>query len=230
MTSHTLLGLIPLFEPLRQAERRRLAELLRRQTVRKGETLFRRGDEGTALYIITSGRIRITLPSSQDDEITVTVFSNGDFFGEMALLDGMPRSADAVALEETHLYVLNRSDFITFLINNESAVKSILYALSMRLRKTDNLLGETVFLNVSMRLMRRLADLAEIQGVRGKDGGEVAIRITQKELASLVGVSRESVNKELKVLERSGLVETSRNTIVIRDMEKIRAQSLITAE
>jgi CRP/FNR family transcriptional regulator, cyclic AMP receptor protein len=225
MTSHTLLGLIPLFEPLKQAERRRLAELLRRQTIRKGETLFRRGDEGTALYIITSGRIRITLPSSRDDEITVTVFSNGDFFGEMALLDGMPRSADAVALEETHLYVLNRSDFITFLINNESAVKSILYALSMRLRKTDNLLGETVFLNVSMRLKRRLADLAEIQGVRGKDGKEVAIHITQKELASLVGVSRESVNKELKVFERSGLVETSRNTIIIRDMEKIRAQS-----
>lgn len=223
MTSHTLLGLIPLFEPLKQAERRCLAELLRRQTIRKGETLFRRGDEGTALYIITSGRIRITLPSSRDDEITVTVFSNGDFFGEMALLDGMPRSADAVALEETHLYVLNRSDFITFLINNESAVKSILYALSMRLRKTDNLLGETVFLNVSMRLMRRLADLAEIQGVRGKDGKEVAIHITQKELASLVGVSRESVNKELKAFERSGLVETSRNTIVIRDMEKIRA-------
>jgi CRP/FNR family transcriptional regulator, cyclic AMP receptor protein len=220
---HTLLGLIPLFEPLKQDERRHLADLLRRQTIKKGETLFRRGDEGTALYIIISGCIKITLPSSRDDEITVTVFSGGDFFGEMALLDGMPRSADAIALEETHLYILNRSDFIKFLVNNESAVRSILYALSMRLRKTDNLLGETVFLNVSMRLIRRLADLAEIQGVKKKDRNEVTIHITQKELANLVGVSRESINKELKVLEKEGLVETSRNTIIIKDMERLKS-------
>ncbi len=222
---HTLLGLIPLFEPLKQAERKNLAELLHRQTIRKGETLFRRGDEGTALYIIISGCIKITLPSNKDDEITVTVFSSGDFFGEMALLDGMPRSADAVALEETHLYILDRSDFIAFLTSNESAVKSVLYALSMRLRKTDNLLGETVFLNVSMRLMRRLADLAEIQGIMKEDGKEVAVHITQKELAGLIGVSRESVNKELKALEKEGLVETSRNTIIIRDMARLKAQS-----
>ena len=222
---HTLLGLIPLFEPLKQAERKNLAELLHRQTIRKGETLFRRGDEGTALYIIIRGCIKITLPSELNDEITVTVFSNGDFFGEMALLDGMPRSADAVALEETHLYILDRSDFIAFLTNNESAVKSVLYALSMRLRKTDNLLGETVFLNVSMRLIRRLADLAEIQGIKKIDEKEVAVHITQKELAGLIGVSRESVNKELKALEKDGLVKTSRNTIIIRDMARLKAQS-----
>jgi CRP/FNR family cyclic AMP-dependent transcriptional regulator len=85
------------------------------------------------------------LPSKVGDELILAIFSKGDFFGEMAILDGMPRSADAGALELSELYVLNRCDFLAFLKNNENAIQSILYSLSMQLRKTDDLLEDTCF-------------------------------------------------------------------------------------
>jgi CRP/FNR family cyclic AMP-dependent transcriptional regulator len=219
MSPVTLLEQIPLFEAFKPSERQHLAALLRKHTVKKGDVLFRKGDEGNALYIIVKGRIKIALTSNQEDEITLAVFQNGDFFGEMALLDGMPRSADAVAAETTQLYILNRSDFLSFLIHNEEAVKSILHVLSIRLRKTDNLLGETAFLNVSVRLIKRLLDLLETQGYREAGSTAVKIHVTQKELASLVGVSRESINKKLKGLSKRGVLTTGRNMITIKDPE-----------
>jgi CRP/FNR family cyclic AMP-dependent transcriptional regulator len=217
-----LLEQVPLFKAFKQSERQRLAALLRRQTIKKGDVLFRKGDEGNAFYIIRSGRIKIILTSLQEDEITLSVFAKGDFFGEMSLLDGMPRSADAVAMVMTHLYVLNRKDFLSFLIQNEQIVQSILYTLSMRLRKTDSLLGETAFLNISTRLLKRLLDLVESEGQCEEGSPAVRIDITQRELASLVGVCRESINKNLKVLCRKGLLTTSRNAIIIHDPELLK--------
>lgn len=222
MTPVSLLQQIPLFEAFKLSERQRLAALLRKHTIKKGEVLFRKGDEGNAFYMIIKGRIKIALTSNQEDEITLAVFHEGDFFGEMALLDGLPRSADAVAVEPTQLYVLNRSDFLTFLIDNEDAVKSILYVLSMRLRKTDNLLGETAFLNVSVRMLKRLVDLVETQGQPIEGSTAVKINITQRELASLVGVSRESINKKLKGLSNKGVLTTQRNTIIIKNPEFLK--------
>ena len=222
MTPVSLLQQIPLFEAFRLSERQRLAALLRKHTIKKGEVLFRKGDEGNAFYIIIKGRIKIVLTSNQEDEITLAVFHEGDFFGEMALLDGLPRSADAVAVEMTQLYVLNRSDFVSFLIDNEDAVKSILHVLSMRLRKTDNLLGETAFLNVSVRMLKRLVDLVETQGQPIEGSTAVKINITQRELASLVGVSRESINKKLKGLCNKGVLTTKRNTIIIKNPEFLK--------
>jgi CRP/FNR family transcriptional regulator, cyclic AMP receptor protein len=222
MTPVNMLQHIPLFEAFRLTDRQRLAALLRKNTVKKGEVLFRQGDEGNAFYIIIKGRIKIALTSNHEDEITLAVFANGDFFGEMALLDGLPRSADAIAVETTQLYVLSRNDFVSFLIHNEDAVKSILYVLSMRLRKTDNLLGETAFLNVSVRLMKRLVDLVEIQGERIEESEAVKINITQKELASLVGVSRESINKKLKGLSDKGILTTRRSKIIIKNPDLLK--------
>ena len=222
MTPVNMLQHIPLFEALRLTDRQRLAALLRKHTIKKGEVLFRKGDEGNAFYIIIKGRIKIALTSNQEDEITLAVFADGDFFGEMALLDGLPRSADAVAAETTQLYVLSRNDFFSFLIHNEDAVKSILYVLSLRLRKTDNLLGETAFLNVSVRLMKRLVDLMELQGQRIDGSNDLKINITQKELASLVGVSRESINKKLKGLSNKGILTTKRNTLIIKNPEFLK--------
>lgn len=221
-----LLDNIPLFEGFKQSEKERLAGLLRKHNIKKGDILFRKDDEGNSFYIIYKGRVKIVLKSSQEDEITLAVFGGGDFFGEMAILNGMPRSADAVAMEDTQLYSLNRMDFLSFLINNEHAVQSLLATLSMRLRKTDNLLGETAFLHVSARLIRRLADIIETQGEYLEGSQAVKINITQKELASMVGVSRESINKKLKILCRKGLLTNTRNTIIIHHPEFFKKRHL----
>ena len=222
MSPVSLLKKISLFEALSVQDREELAKILRYQTIRKGQILFRKGDEGTALYLIHTGRISIILTVRPDDEITLAVLADGDFFGEMALLDGMARSANAVAQEDTELYVLNRIDFIRFLMHNEHAMQAILYTLSMRLRKTDDLLGETAFLNISSRLAKRLVELADTRGVREEGSTHVELTLTQKELASLVGVSRESINKELKRWRARDLVATSRNRLIITDINAIR--------
>lgn len=213
---------IPLFAPLAPSEQETLASLLRKRSIRKGDFLFHKGDEGTALYIIYKGLIKISVPTRRGDEVTLAMLTDGDFFGEMALLDGMPRSADAVALEDTQLYVLNRADFLSFLFQNEHAVRAVIQALSLRLRKTDDMVAEVCFLNVSARLAKRLADLVESRHQAEKGDEQYNLHLTQRQLASLIGVSRETINKELKILREKGIVTTARNAITIRDLERLK--------
>ena len=222
MNPLALLKQIPLFGTFQPADHEQLADLLRRRNLKKGDVLFRKGDEGTALYIIIKGRMKITVPSNLGDEITLAILSPGNFFGEMALLDSLPRSADATAVEETLLYVLNRSDFLSFLIHNENAVRSILYALSSRLRKTDDFLTEVCFLNISARLARRLLEMSESLIHENKPGSSMELKLTQKDLASLLGTTRETINRELKILRDRGIVSTSRNLITIHNLELLK--------
>jgi CRP-like cAMP-binding protein len=222
MNPLALLKQIPLFGTFQPADHEQLAGLLRRRNLKKGDVLFRKGDEGTALYIIIKGRMKITVPSKLGDEITLAILSQGDFFGEMALLDSLPRSADATAVEETLLYVLNRSDFLSFLIHNENAVRSILYALSSRLRKTDDFLTEVCFLNISARLARRLLEMSESLIHENNLESSMKLKLTQKDLASLLGTTRETINRELKILRDRGIVSTSRNLITIHNLELLK--------
>lgn len=221
ITPISVLKRIPLFASLADVDLDNLAILLRRKGLTKGETLFRQGDEGTALYIILQGKIKISL-SRRTDTVTLALLGEGEFLGEMALLDGLPRSADAIALEESQLYVLNRTDFLSFLINNENAVRATLSALSLRLRKTDKQLAEMCFLNLSVRLAGKLVELAEAQVSAGQEALEYALKISQRELGEILGVSRESVNKELKTLRAKGILSTSRSRILIHDLASLK--------
>lgn len=215
-----LLKQIPLFASLEPADREQLATMLRKRSVGRGAVLFRQGDEGTALYIILRGRIRITIRTKLEDEITLAILNDGEFLGEMALLDGMPRSADATALDETQLYVLSRNDFLSFLTKNVRAVQTVLHALSLRLRNTDDLLAEICFSSLSSRLARRLTEMAATE--KPAQMGSQSVRLTQKELASMLGTTRESVNKELKILRDRGILSTSRSLITIHDPQGLR--------
>ena len=217
-----LLKQVPLFRSLRAEDSRHIAELLQKQTLRKGDSLFRKGEEGHSLYMITAGKIKIVRQSRDGDEMILAVLSAGDFCGEMALLDGLPRSADAVAVEETYLYGLNRKDFIAYVMNNETAVKAILSALSKRLRKADDFLEDIFFLNVAARLAKKLIELAGSDGVREEDGAPIKLSVTQKDLAGMIGATRESVNKELRSLREKNLIGFSGNAILIQNMEGLQ--------
>jgi CRP/FNR family cyclic AMP-dependent transcriptional regulator len=208
---------IPLFSSLPETDQVNLASLIRRKAIRKGELLFRQGDEGTALYLILQGRIKISV-SRRTDTVTLAILGQGEFLGEMALLDDLPRSADAMALEDSQLYALNRKDFLSFLKNNENAVHAILSSLSLRLRKTDNLLAEMCFLNLTTRLANKLVELAEPLEANETKPQVRTLKISQQELGDILGVSRESINKELKILRDKGYVSTSRNSILIHDI------------
>jgi CRP-like cAMP-binding protein len=172
--------------------------------------------------MITAGKIKILRQSRDGDEVILALLSPGDFCGEMSLLDGLPRSADAVAAEETQLYGLNRKDFIAYVMNNETAVKAILAALSKRLRKADDFLEDVFFLNVASRLAKKLIELAMSNGFREEDGGPIKLSVTQKDLAGMIGATRESVNKALRSLREKNLIGFSGNTLVIDNLEALK--------
>ncbi len=215
---------IPLFASLPEVDQQNIVSLLRRVNLRKGETLFRQGDEGVSLYLILQGRIRISL-SRQMDVVTLAILGQGEFLGEMALLDGLPRSADAAALEDSYLYALNRKDFLSFLVNNEKAVHPVLASLSIRLRRTDTLLAEMCFLNLSVRLVQKLVELAPQQPPDANKPNECTVAVSQQELGNILGVSRESINKELKHLRDKGIVSTARNCIHIHNLAALRKRT-----
>lgn len=212
---------IPLFASLPDADQQNLVSLLRRVNLRKGEILFRQGDDGMSLYLIVQGRIKISL-SRQMDVVTLAILGQGEFLGEMALLDGLPRSADATALEDSYLYALNRKDFLSFLVNNEKAVHAVLSSLSIRLRKTDTLLAEMCFLSLSVRLVQKLAEFAQQLPPDENNPNECTLKVSQQELGNILGVSRESINKELKHLRDKGIVSTSRNCIHIDNLASLK--------
>ncbi len=224
ITPTAVLKKIPLFASLRDGDLDNLVLLLRRKGLTKGEVLFRQGDEGTAMYIIRQGRVTISL-SRRTDKVTLALLGEGEFLGEMALLDGLPRSADATAMDDAQLYVLNRKDFLAFLVNNEDAVRAILFSLSLRLRKTDKLLAEMCFLNLSARLAGKLLEMAEQQGPVSEETQECQLKISQKELGDILGVSRESINKELKHLRDKDIIATSRSRIRIHDLAALKKRA-----
>ncbi|MCP3925255.1 MAG: Crp/Fnr family transcriptional regulator [Desulfobacterales bacterium] len=219
---YELIRNIALFASMNDKDLLNIQNSLRETKIKQGDSLFRKGDEGTSLYIVKSGTVKIVLPSAEGNEIIVTIFSKGDYFGEMSLVDEEPRSADAIAMEETELYVLKRSDFLSFLQSNVEAIKSVLSVLSKRLRRTDELLEDTCFLNISARLAKKLIELAEKYGKVDGKTVYVDLGLTQKELGDTIGATRESINKELKSLREKGLVQTEGNKIRILDIEELK--------
>jgi len=222
MTPIEILKQSPLFNSLENADLEGLVSSMRVQSLKQGQTLFHKGDEGTALYIVKRGAIKIVLPSKIGDEIIVTIFTVNDFFGEMALLDGEPRSANAVAIEPTEVFVLNRNNFLSFLKSNINAIQSILSSLSKRLRLTDEFLEDTCFLSISARLAKKLVELAEFHGKKEENIVNIDLNLTQKELGDMISATRESTNKELKMLRDRGLISTDGNRIKIHDMARLK--------
>jgi len=214
------LATVPLFGGLDGASLDSVAHGMRSRRFRRGETIFHLGDPGDALFIVASGIVKITLPSETGDEAILATLRPGDFFGELALLDGAPRSATAVALEPTETLVLPRDRFRD-LISAQPAIRDALFAaLAKELRRLTIHVEELHFLDIAGRLAAVLARLAREQGV-GADGGSIrlAAPLTQTDLASMVGCTRQSVNKLLGLFVDDGLLRLERDAIVVVDYD-----------
>ncbi len=147
---------VPLFESLDDEAAAELCHLLESIDSRAGSVLFRAGDEGDAMYLIERGKIRICVRATDGHEVTLTELEHGDFFGEMALLDGQRRSADAVVAEDARLAVLSREHFLSFVRSNPNVALEMLTALANRLRHTDELLRHSATRNVNVEEAARL--------------------------------------------------------------------------
>jgi len=206
---------VHIFAGLAEDDIRELASVAQRRTFRSGEVIFHRDDSGQVLYVIKEGKVKICLISPDGQEIALTIFGKGDSFGEFALLDGLGRSADAITLEKVVCYTLQRSDFHKAIIKNPRIAIQVLEVLSKRLRNTDQQVEDLIFLDVNGRVAKKLLELAEAHGVQVGDGTRIDMRLTQNELASMVGASRESVNKVLGYFTDRQFISTDKHKITI---------------
>lgn len=216
---------VPLLARLSEADRRDLASSGRVRSYASGDVLFREGDRGDSLHIIIEGGVRVAVLSSAGVEAAVALLGPGEFVGDLALLDGLPRSASAIASQATKTLVVTRSAFTRWLAGRPEAALALLETLSLRVRRTDEALVDLAFVSLPQRLAKRLLSLAgdhpEVH-VTDQQEGAVRLRITQSELASMLGVSRESVNKQLNLFSREGWVRLGRGSVTLIDTDALR--------
>lgn len=188
-----------------------------------GTVIFREGDPGDALHVVVEGQVRITVLSGSGSEATVATVTTGDCFGEFGLLDGKPRSATATAIPATRTFVVARRDFVDWLSGRPAAALALLETLSLRLRKADEALADLTFLVIEQRLAKQILRLL----TASQDGTSerIPVRVTQAELASQLGVSRERVNKQLNGFARNRWLSLARGTITVLDAATPRARS-----
>jgi CRP-like cAMP-binding protein len=220
------LARVPLFHALPEPDLLALAQAARMRRFRRGEVIFHQGDPGDALFIVAQGRVKISLPSDAGDEAILATLRAGDFFGELALLDGAPRSASATALEHTETLVVPRARFREALETVPGFRDALFGLLARELRRLTTHVEELHFLDMTGRLAARLARLADEQGV---DAGDGTIRLagpyTQADLAAMVGSTRQSVNKLLGMFASDGLLRLERDAIVVLDVQGLRRAS-----
>lgn len=209
-----LLTVNPFFSGLGREAIEAIAGLCTTRRLGADETLFFKGDEGDALYAVRRGQIRIVTGTAGGRGLTLNLLGPGDVFGEVALLDGRPRTADAVATEPTELFIVRRREFLRLLERSPHVVVQVIELLCERIRWMSERMEESVLMPLSARLARRLIALSEDYGVE--------VHVSQQELAGFVGAARESVNRQLRMWEREGLVELGRSRISLIDRDGLR--------
>jgi CRP/FNR family cyclic AMP-dependent transcriptional regulator len=213
-----VLGNVPLFADLDEHDLRELAVEFRPRRYRRGETVFVTGDPGTSLCVVNSGSVKLALTSNEGREVILDMLGPGEVFGELALLDGEPRSADAVCLEASELLLLQRDAFVRFLKDRPGVAINLIGVLSRRLRRDAQLVQDAAFLDVPGRLARTILRLAE----PAEDGTTRTPRVTQSDLAAVAGTTRETLNKWLGVFAEQGLITWNDSRVIVTDAERLR--------
>jgi CRP/FNR family transcriptional regulator, cyclic AMP receptor protein len=221
MDERELLRTVPIFQELPDENLGPLAQLTTRRTYPKDTAIFYENEQGDSLFLIVSGRIKVTILGDDGREVILSTLGPGDFFGEMALLDNEPRSATAIAIIETELLSLSRSDFESFMTRNPSMSIALIRVLTARLRHANHQISTLALLDVYGRVARVLLEMAREEGRRLKDGRITFRRATHQEIANRIGTTRETVTRMLKDLERQSLIVVEGKEIVLRpDFEK----------
>jgi CRP/FNR family cyclic AMP-dependent transcriptional regulator len=220
-----LLKASPLLHSLPEAELEQLSARVHRSRYSANEFIFRKNDEGGSLMVIASGRVKIVSVSHNGTEVLLNIIECGEVFGEIALLDGNPRSADAIAATEAELITLHRRDYLPVLYKSPETVDKMTSLLCRRIRQASAFVEDAVFLDASARLFRRLRALAEQYGRPEPDRIGVRIKhdLSQQELGESVGLSRVSINRHLAAWRERGLIEDGRGYTIVSDMSKLEA-------
>ncbi|MBI3516061.1 MAG: Crp/Fnr family transcriptional regulator [Proteobacteria bacterium] len=207
----------PLFHSLTAAE---LDDLLQHAKLVRHPpraTLFSRGDPGGQMIAVVSGRVRISLTGPDGHELILNVIEAGQLFGEIAMLDGRDRTADATIVEATELLIIDRRDFLPFLARHSEVAVRLMLTLCERMRTTTDQIEDIFLLPITARLAKKLLQIAMAHGEAGPKGVRIGARLSQRELGGMLGVSRESINKHLGAWQKAGLVRIESGAITVLD-------------
>jgi CRP/FNR family cyclic AMP-dependent transcriptional regulator len=203
----------PLFGQLGTDNLSRLASYAHTKSVSAGTRIFEKGDPGTSLFAVLRGTVRISNQSADGKDAVLNMISAGGIFGEIALLDGQPRTADAFAVSECELMQIDRRDFVPLVKANPEIALKLIEILCGRIRHTSEQVEDMTFLDLPGRLAKTLLWLTAQQG--SSPAGKVSI--TQREIGQIIGMSRESTNKQLREWEDRKWVRLERGGVVVLD-------------
>lgn len=216
MTQHTeMLKKVPLFENVDDAELARISSLLVEKSFPKDAHIVSRDESGDAMYVISKGRVKVSIQGDGGREVILNILKAGDFFGEMSLLDDLPRSANVVAAEDSRVLILKRDGFREHVFKSPTTALNVMAELSRRLRRADELISNLALLDVYSRVAHIMIDLAKRDGEEVEEGILIRERPTQQDIASMIGTSRETVSRVLSEFQRRGFVEMRGREILL---------------
>ncbi len=195
-----------------------IEDLTSRVVVRRvgaGAAVVSQDEAGDSLFVIMSGRIKVVIAGESGREVTLSILRSGDSFGEMALFDESPRSANCVAIEPTTLLALSRDDLMRHVQAHPRTAMNLLGEMARRLRRADQTIAQLALCDVNERLIYRLVGLAREEGAQGPDGLVVRRRPTQQELANMIGSCRETISRAFNQLARDGLIIPRGRSLVV---------------
>ncbi len=215
MKERAILRKINIFSHLRDREVDKLLEVVEEKDFTKDSVILTQDDLGDTLFIIVRGKVKIVLLSEEGKEIILSTLREGDFFGEMSLLDGEPRSASVIALEDSSLLIIKREEFLKQIRKSPEIALRIMVEMSKRLRQADEKIGSLALLDVYGRVAQALLQLAKSEGEKTKKGVVIKKRPTHQEIANMVGISRETVSRVLSDFSKEGYITIKGKEIII---------------
>jgi CRP-like cAMP-binding protein len=198
-----------------------IAELVARAHVEHfaaGQEIFHKGAPGESMMAVLRGSVKVTAPAPDGREIAFDIMEPGDIVGEMAVLSGHERTADATAFTDCDLLVVYRRDFLPFLRRRADVCIMLIEMLCHRLRRTSEQVEDVSFADLGARMAKALLRLVHVEGARAR---RPVLHVTQRELGNMVGGARESVNRQLQSWQKAGIIEIGKGSITICDVERL---------
>jgi CRP/FNR family transcriptional regulator, cyclic AMP receptor protein len=217
---------VPLFASLSERELTRIAGKLVQHRYTKDSPILMESDPGNSLFILVKGRVKITRTSDAGGEVILAILKDGDFFGEISLLDGKPRTANVIAMQISTVLMLHREEFKSLIQDHPNISINLMKELASRLRSSDTQIESLSFLRTKGRVAATLLQLSETAKHLGKNAVEIYRLPVHHELAGLAGTSRESVSRALLDFEKQGYIQRRRHHLLIKDQHVFSSQYL----
>ncbi len=219
-----ILQQIPLFSSLNGSELEAIDRVSITKIFPKEKIILLEDEEGDTLFIIINGKVKVTTYSESGKEVIFSILNAGDFFGEMSLLDGKPRSATVVSMEDAQIQLIRRTEFYRLLENHPRIALRLLEELASRLRKADERIESLAILDVTGRIAGILLQFAEDRGIINNNEVIIKSRPTHQELANMVGTTRETVTRVLKQLEDKSYIMMAGKDVTILNVEQFKRE------